>query len=103
MYAVVRSGGRQYRASAGSTILVERLPGQVGQQVELQDVLLIAGAGEARIGRPTVEGAKVVATILAQEKGPKIRIFKYRPKERYRRRIGHRQYYTRLRVDKIVV
>jgi len=69
----------------------------------LQDVLLIAGAGEARIGRPTVEGAKVVATILAQEKGPKIRIFKYRPKERYRRRIGHRQYYTRLRVDKIVV
>ncbi len=103
MYAVVRSGGRQYRASAGSTIVVERLPGQVGQQVELQDVLLIAGAGEARIGRPTVEGAKVVATILAQEKGPKIRIFKYRPKERYRRRIGHRQYYTRLRVDKIVV
>jgi len=103
VYAVVRSGGRQYRASAGSTIVVERLPGQVGQQVELQDVLLIAGAGEARIGRPTVEGAKVVATILAQEKGPKIRIFKYRPKERYRRRIGHRQYYTRLRVDKIVV
>ncbi len=103
MYAVVRSGGRQYRASAGSTIVVERLPGKVGQQVELQDVLLVAGAGETKIGQPTVEGAKVVATILAQEKGPKIRIFKYRPKERYRRRIGHRQYYTRLRVDKIVV
>jgi large subunit ribosomal protein L21 len=79
------------------------LPGKVGQQVELQDVLLVAGAGDTKIGRPTVEGAKVVATILAQEKGPKIRIFKYRPKERYRRRIGHRQYYTRLRVDKIVV
>lgn len=103
MYAIVRSGGRQYRASAGSTIVVERLPGKVGQQVELQDVLLVAGAGDTKIGRPTVEGAKVVATILAQEKGPKIRIFKYRPKERYRRRIGHRQYYTRLRVDKIVV
>jgi len=103
VYAIVRSGGRQYRASAGSTIVVERLPGKVGQQVELQDVLLVAGAGDTKIGRPTVEGAKVVATILAQEKGPKIRIFKYRPKERYRRRIGHRQYYTRLRVDKIVV
>ncbi|MCX7680421.1 MAG: 50S ribosomal protein L21 [Anaerolineae bacterium] len=103
MYAVVKSGARQYRASAGSTLVVERLPGEVGQQVELRDVLLVAGAGETKIGRPTVAGAKVVATIVAQEKGPKIRIFKYRPKERYRRRAGHRQYYTRLRVDRIVV
>lgn len=103
MYAIVKSGARQYRASAGSTILVERLPGEVGQQVELRDVMLVAGDGEVKIGRPTVAGAKVIATIMAQEKGPKIRIFKYRPKERYRRRIGHRQLYTRLRVDRIVV
>ena len=103
MYAVVRSGGRQYRASVNDTILVERLPVEVGQRLELDDVLLIADGEQVTIGQPTVAGARVVATVLDQEKGPKIRIWKYRPKERYRRRQGHRQQYTRLRVDEIVV
>lgn len=103
MYAVVRSGGRQYRASVGDTVLVERLGAPVGQQLEMDQVLLIADGEQVTVGRPVVEGAKVLATVVAQEKGPKIRVFKYRPKQRYRRRAGHRQWYTRLRVDQIVV
>lgn len=103
MYAVVRSGARQYRAEVGDMILVERLPAEVGRQIELDEVLLVADGGRVEIGRPTVNGAKVLATVVAQEKGPKIRIFKYRPKKRYRRRAGHRQRYTRLRVDEIMV
>jgi large subunit ribosomal protein L21 len=103
VYAVVRSGARQYRASVGDAILVERLPAEVGQQLELDEVLLVADGGRVEIGQPIVNGAKVLATVVAQEKGPKVRIFKYRPKKRYRRRAGHRQRYTRLRVDEIVV
>ncbi|MBL7064084.1 MAG: 50S ribosomal protein L21 [Anaerolineae bacterium] len=103
MYAVVRSGARQYRTEVGDTILVERLPAEVGQQLELDEVLLVADGERVEIGQPTVDGAKVLATVVAQEKGPKIRIFRYRPKKRYRRRAGHRQRYTRLLVDEIVV
>ena len=103
MYAVMKSGARQYRASAGDTILVEKLSPEVGEQIELDEVLLIANDEEVKIGRPTVEGAKVLATVVAQEKGPKIQVFKYRPRKRYRRHAGHRQQYTRLRVDEILV
>lgn len=103
MYAVVKSGARQYRAGVGDTITVERLPAETGQQLELNQVLLVADGERVEIGQPTVSGASVVTTVVAQEKGPKIQIFKYRPKERYRRRAGHRQHYTRLRVDQIVI
>jgi large subunit ribosomal protein L21 len=103
VYAVVKSGGRQYRAGVGDTILVERLSVEVGQQLELDEVLLLAGDEQVKIGQPNVNGAKVLATVVTQEKGPKIRIFKYHPRKRYRRRAGHRQHYTRLRVDEIVV
>jgi len=103
VYAVVRSGARQYRASVGDTITVERLPAEVGQQLELGEVLLVADGEQIEIGQPTIGGAKILATVVAQEKGPKIRIFKYHPRKRYRRRAGHRQRYTRLRVDKIVM
>ena len=103
MYAVMRSGSRQYRASVGDTVLVDRLGVEVGQQLELDEVLLIADGDDVRVGRPAIEGAKVVTTVVAQEKGPKLRVFKYRPKQRYRVRAGHRQHYTRLRVDEIVV
>ncbi|HEY76063.1 MAG TPA: 50S ribosomal protein L21 [Thermoflexia bacterium] len=103
MYAVVRSGGRQYRVEEGDQFLVEKLPVEVGQQIELDEVLLVANGDDVKIGTPLVKGAKVRVTVLAQEKGPKIRIFKYRPKQRYRRRMGHRQTYTRLRVDEIVI
>ena len=102
VYAVVKSGARQYRAEVGDTLLVERLPAGVGQQLQLDEVLLVADGERVEVGRPTVSGASVVATVVAQEKGPKVRIFKYRPKQRYRRRIGHRQQVTRLRVDEIV-
>ncbi len=103
MYAVVKSGARQYRANVGHTILVERIPAQVGQTVELDEVLLVADGERIEIGRPTVEGAKIMTTVVAQEKGPKIRIFKYHPRKRYRKRGGHRQRYTRLRVEEILV
>ena len=90
MYAVVRSGARQYRAEVDDTILVERLPVEVGQQLELNEVLLVADGERVEIGQPTVSGAKVLVTVVAQKKGPKIRIFKYHPRKRYRRRAGHR-------------
>ena len=103
MYAVVKSGARQYRAEVGDTILVERISAEVGEQLELKDVLLVADGEKVKVGQPTVKKAKVLATVVAQEKGPKIRIFKYHPRKRYRQRSGHRQQYTRLQVDEIVV
>jgi large subunit ribosomal protein L21 len=103
VYAVLKSGARQYRAKVGETILVDRLSAEVGQQLEMDKVLLIADGERVEVGRPTIEGARVLATVVAQEKGPKIRIFKYHPRKRYRRRAGHRQRYTRLRVDEIVM
>ncbi|MGD8244309.1 MAG: 50S ribosomal protein L21 [Anaerolineae bacterium] len=103
MYAVMKSGARQYRATVGETIRVEKLPIDPGEQIELDDVLLVVDDEGVRIGQPIVEGARVLATVVAQEKGPKITVFKYRPRKRYRRRSGHRQFYTRLRIDEIVV
>ena len=102
MYAVIKSGAHQYRATVGSTLIVERLFQPVGTQVEIGDVYLIADGDEVLVGHPTLPEAKVYATIVEEFKGPKIRIFKYRPKERYRRRQGHRQTYMRLKVDKIL-
>jgi large subunit ribosomal protein L21 len=99
----MRSGARQYRAAIGDTIRVEKLALDPGEQIELAEVLLVVDDNEVRIGQPTVEGAKVLATVVAQEKGPKITVFKYRPRKRYRRHAGHRQLYTRLRIDEIVV
>jgi large subunit ribosomal protein L21 len=81
---------------------VERLPCESGDVIELDRVLLIADGDDVQVGRPVVEGAKVKATVLGEEKGEKTRIFKMRPRKRYRRRKGHRQKYTRLRVDEIV-
>ena len=101
MYAIVESGGRQYRAEVGHTIQVEKLAHEVGNQIELP-VLLLATDGGYQIGQPTVSGASVKATIVDQVKGDKIFVWKYKPKQRYRRRKGHRQQYTRLRVDEIV-
>jgi large subunit ribosomal protein L21 len=103
VYAIVRSGGRQYRVSVGDQLLVEKLPFQPGQEIVLNEVLLVASEGGVQVGTPLVNGARVRATVLDQEKGPKIRIFRYIPKERYRRRKGHRQTYTRLRIDEIIV
>ena len=101
MYAVVRTGGKQVRMSPGESVRIEKLPGEVGQTVELGDVLLVGGEGEPRIGTPVVDGARVVATITAQARGPKIRIFKMKRRKGYRRHQGHRQDYTELRVERI--
>lgn len=102
MYAVVETGGRQYKAVEGEAILVEQLPQEVGAQIELDRVLLISGPNGVKVGQPTVKGARVLATVVEQTQGPKIRVFKYTPRKRYRRRRGHRQPYTRLKIEKIV-
>lgn len=102
MYAIVESGGRQYRAEEGHSFSVEKLPFEVGDQIELDKVLLMANDDGIKIGQPTVEGVSVKATVVEQYRGKKIFVWKYKPKKRYRRRRGHRQSYTRLRIDEIV-
>jgi large subunit ribosomal protein L21 len=102
MYAVIKTGGKQYRVSPGDTIEVEKLPYEVGEQIELDEVLLVANGSGAKIGKPLVKGAKVKATVTSQTKGRKVIVFKYRPSKRYRLKKGHRQNYTRLRIDEIV-
>jgi large subunit ribosomal protein L21 len=101
MYAVVRTGGKQVRVAPGDAVRVEKLTGEVGDRVELSEVLLVAGEGDARIGTPLVEGAKVVGTITAQDRGEKITVFKMKRRKGYRRKTGHRQYYTEVRVEEI--
>ncbi len=102
MYAIVRCGGRQYRAEEGNSFIVEKLPYEVGEEIEIEDVLLLADGDGITVGQPSVDGARVKATIVEQFRGKKIFVWKYRPRKRYRRRQGHRQSYTRLRVDEIV-
>lgn len=101
MYAVIETGGKQYRVTEGTMLDVERLPAEVGESVELDRVLLLRDE-DVQVGNPLVSGAKVRATVLAQDKKPKIIVFKYKPKERYRKKQGHRQLFTRLRVDEII-
>jgi len=100
-YAVVEDGGKQYKAVPGSTIDVDHFPAEVGEQLDLEKVLLIRDDDEIIVGKPLVEGAKVGATVVAQVKGPKIVVFKYKPRIRYRVKSGHRQKYTRLHIDAI--
>jgi large subunit ribosomal protein L21 len=102
MYAIIRTGGRQYRAVVGDTIDVEKLPYDEGDTVELDEVLLVArDEADPMIGQPLVNGASVKATVVSQFRGPKIFVWKYKPKKRYRKRQGHRQYYTRLKIEAI--
>ncbi len=103
MYAIVESGGKQYRAVPGATIEVDRLPVEEGAALELNQVLLVADGEAVTVGTPTVAGATIKATVLEHIKGKKILVFKYKAKERYRRKQGHRQQYTRLLVDEILV
>ena len=101
-YAIVETGGKQYKVAAGQTIDVDYLDVAEGENVELSKVLFIADGEKATIGSPTVDGAKVVATSRGERKGDKIIVFKYKPKVRYRRKKGHRQLYTRLEIKEIV-
>lgn len=102
MYAIIRTGGRQYRAEVGGTIDVERLPHDEGETIEIEEVLLVAPEdGDPVVGQPLVDGASVTATVVSQYRDKKILVWKYKPKKRYRRRRGHRQYYTRLQIEAI--
>jgi large subunit ribosomal protein L21 len=101
MYAVVRSGGKQYRVSQGGSLRVEKLAGDVGSSITLDEVLMIGGEADIKIGTPTVDGAQITGTIVAQGRGDKIRVFKMKRRKGYRRTQGHRQDYTEIRVDEI--
>jgi large subunit ribosomal protein L21 len=102
MYAVIRTGGKQYTVRPGATLDVERLDGDVGSDIELTDVLMVADGEAVTVGTPSVAGAKVVAEVIEQGKHKKVVVFKYKPKIRYRKRTGHRQQFTRLSVKEIV-
>ncbi len=100
MYAVIKTGGKQYRVSQGDTLRVEKLPGDVGAKVEFDEVLLVGGE-KVVVGKPTVAGAKVVASIVAQDRAKKIIVFKMRRRKNYRRKNGHRQPYTELKITAV--
>jgi large subunit ribosomal protein L21 len=101
MYAVVRTGGKQVRMTPGESIRVEKLAGDVGDTVELDDVLLVAADEGLKVGTPVVEGARVVGTITDQGRGKKIIVFKMKRRKGYRRKQGHRQDYTEILVDRV--
>jgi large subunit ribosomal protein L21 len=101
MYAVVRTGGKQVRMTPGESVRVEKLDGAVGDTIELDDVLLVSGDAGLNVGKPVVEGAKVVGTITDQGRGPKLVIFKMKRRKGYRRKQGHRQDYTEILVDRV--
>ena len=104
MYAIVETGGKQYRVKPGDTVAVERLTGEPGESLDLGRVLLVAGNGDqARVGSPGVEGAVVRAEVVEHIRGEKIIVFRYKSKVRYRRKTGHRQSLTRLRITDILL
>ncbi len=101
MYAVIETGGKQYRVEEGAVLTVEALPAEPGTSVTLERVLLVADGPRVTVGTPHVAGASVQATVLGQGRGKKVVVFKYKPKAHYRRKQGHRQRLTTLRIDKI--
>ncbi|MHB9133666.1 MAG: 50S ribosomal protein L21 [Armatimonadota bacterium] len=101
MYAIVETGGKQYRITPGDTFRVEKLPAELGATVELDRVLMVAEDDKFTVGSPMLEGAKVVCTVLEQDRGQKIFALRYKAKKNVRVKRGHRQYFTRLRVDSI--
>lgn len=103
MYAVLRTGGKQYRVEPGVVLDIESLPGDVGDSVEFTDVLLVAGEKGVQVGNPQVTGASVAGKIVAQKRGPKLIIFKKRKRHGYRKKQGHRQELTRIEVTQISV
>ena len=101
MYAVIRSGGKQHRVAPGDTVKVEKLPGAVGDTVELDEILMVSGEDAVSVGAPLVPGATVKATVVAQDRHRKVIVFKKKRKKQYRRTRGHRQAFTEVRVDEI--
>jgi len=101
MYAVIKTGGKQYRVEQGDTLAIERLEGDTGTQVSFGEVLLVGSDNETKIGRPLLAGASVTGTIVEQGRAKKIIIFKFRRRKNYKRKKGHRQYFTRVRIESI--
>jgi len=102
MFAVIKTGGKQYRVSKGDKIKIEKLDAKVGDKVTFDDVLLVVEKDKAKIGTPKVKGAKVETKVLKQAKYKKVVIFKYKAKKRYKKKLGHRQPYTEVEIIKIV-
>ncbi len=100
MYAVIESGSKQYRVAEGDVIEVETLPVEAGKEVELERVLMVSSDGGVKVGTPTLEGAKVTATVQGHGRGQKIIVYKH--KKNYHKKQGHRQNFTRLHIDKII-
>jgi len=101
MYAIIRTGGKQYQVAAGDTLRVEKLQGKVGDTIELSDILLVADGENVTVGRPVVDGAKVVARIAEQGKAKKVLVFKKKKRKGYRVSRGHRQFFTALTIEEI--
>ena len=101
MYAVIKTGGKQYRVEPGATIRVEKLDGDAGGALEFTDVLLVADGDNIRVGTPNVDGAKVVGEIVGQGRGPKLIVFKFRRRKGYRKKTGHRQPFTAVKITGI--
>lgn len=101
MYAIIKTGGKQYRVQEGDNIFVEKLDADVDSNVVFDQVLAVVNDGDVKVGAPVVEGAKVTAKVLAQGKEKKILVFKYKAKSNYRRRQGHRQPFTKVTIEKI--
>ncbi len=101
MYAIIKTGGKQYRVAVGDTIEVEKLPNAVGDQVTLGDILMVERDGEVSTGMPFLSGAQVIAKVVGEGKGKKVTHFDYRNKHRRRKTLGHRQHYTRLEISEI--
>jgi large subunit ribosomal protein L21 len=102
MYAVIKTGGKQYRVSSGEQLRIELLPAEVGAAVSFDEVLMVGEGDEARVGAPFVAGAKVQATVVSHGRGDKVTIFKMRRRKHYMKSQGHRQSYTEVRIDDIV-
>jgi large subunit ribosomal protein L21 len=102
MYAIIKSGGKQYRVKAGEQVRVEALAAEVGSTVSLEEVLLVGTGDGVKVGAPLVSGAKVKATVVSHGRADKVRIFKLRRRKHYQKTQGHRQAYTELRIDDIV-
>ncbi|GJL83051.1 MAG: 50S ribosomal protein L21 [marine bacterium B5-7] len=101
MYAVVETGGKQYKVAVGDTLKVEKLPVEAGESISLDRVLMVADGENVEVGKPVLEGRAVAATVLAQGRGEKIRVFKMKRRKGYRRTQGHRQSYTELEITSI--
>jgi large subunit ribosomal protein L21 len=101
VYAIVKTGGKQYRVAAGDVVRFEALPGEVGASLTLSPVLFVSGEAGTQVGSPELKGASVTGTVVEQGRGDKVKVFKYKKRKHYRRTRGHRQGYTAVRIDAV--